>query len=78
MYTGMKLHAAGYKSLYHNEILAIGSAPVDLKETLEQRKRWAQGAVEVSFTFSSRMHASLFIILINADFFANPMGGISP
>jgi len=47
MYTGMKLHAAGYKSLYHNEILAIGSAPVDLKETLEQRKRWAQGAVEI-------------------------------
>jgi len=47
MYTGMKLHAAGYKSLYHNEVLAIGSAPVDLKETLEQRKRWAQGAVEI-------------------------------
>jgi len=47
MYTGMKLHAAGYSSMYHNEILAIGSAPVDLKETLEQRKRWAQGAVEI-------------------------------
>lgn len=58
MYTGMKLHAAGYKSLYHNEILAIGSAPVDLKETLEQRKRWAQGAVEVSlfFLFSFSAH----------------------
>lgn len=51
MYTGMKLHAAGYTSLYHNEILAIGSAPVDLKETLEQRKRWAQGAVEVSMLY---------------------------
>eukprot|EP01111_Echinosteliopsis_oligospora_P009377 TRINITY_DN2731_c0_g1_i1.p1 TRINITY_DN2731_c0_g1~~TRINITY_DN2731_c0_g1_i1.p1 ORF type:complete len:925 (-),score=227.96 TRINITY_DN2731_c0_g1_i1:114-2888(-) len=47
MYTGMKLHSAGYKSMYHNEVLAIGSAPVDLKETLEQRKRWAQGAVEI-------------------------------
>eukprot|EP01113_Clastostelium_recurvatum_P017182 TRINITY_DN200_c0_g1_i2.p1 TRINITY_DN200_c0_g1~~TRINITY_DN200_c0_g1_i2.p1 ORF type:complete len:936 (-),score=275.18 TRINITY_DN200_c0_g1_i2:47-2854(-) len=47
MYTGMKLHTAGYKSLYHNEVLALGSAPVDIKETLEQRKRWAQGAVEI-------------------------------
>jgi len=47
MYTGMKLHVQGYKSLYHNEVLCVGSAPVDLKETLEQRKRWAQGAVEI-------------------------------
>jgi len=47
MYTGMKLHVSGYKSIYHNEVLCVGSAPVDLKETLEQRKRWAQGAVEI-------------------------------
>jgi len=55
MYTGMKLHGQGYKSLYHNEVLAVGSAPVDLKETLEQRKRWAQGAVEI-FTLTPWAH----------------------
>lgn len=60
MYTGMKLHAAGYTSLYHNEILAIGSAPVDLKETLEQRKRWAQGAVEISLLV-------LFVLLFETN-----------
>ncbi|KAN0033999.1 hypothetical protein ACTFIV_000479 [Dictyostelium citrinum] len=47
MYTGMKLQVSGYKSWYHNEVLVVGTAPVDLKETLEQRKRWAQGAVEI-------------------------------
>ncbi|GAM23644.1 hypothetical protein SAMD00019534_068190, partial [Acytostelium subglobosum LB1] len=47
MYTGMKLQASGYKSWYHNEVLVVGTAPVDIKETLEQRKRWAQGAVEI-------------------------------
>ncbi|EFA75513.1 hypothetical protein PPL_11017 [Heterostelium album PN500] len=47
MYTGMKLQVSGYKSWYHNEVLVVGTAPVDIKETLEQRKRWAQGAVEI-------------------------------
>ncbi|GAM19021.1 hypothetical protein SAMD00019534_021960, partial [Acytostelium subglobosum LB1] len=47
MYTGMKLQVSGFKSWYHNEVLVVGTAPVDLKETLEQRKRWAQGAVEI-------------------------------
>eukprot|EP01132_Coremiostelium_polycephalum_P009926 gene9926-12171_t len=47
MYTGMKLQVTGYKSWYHNEVLVVGTAPVDIKETLEQRKRWAQGAVEI-------------------------------
>lgn len=30
MYTGMRLHCEGYKSLYHNEVLVVGKAPVGM------------------------------------------------
>ncbi len=47
MNTAMRLHAAGWKSLYHNEPLAVGLAPDDLSSTLKQRLRWAQGTIQV-------------------------------
>lgn len=47
MNTAMRLHAAGWKSLYHNELLAEGLAPDDLSSTLKQRLRWAQGTIQV-------------------------------
>ncbi|WP_242031947.1 glycosyltransferase [Microcoleus sp. FACHB-672] len=47
MNTAMRLHGAGWKSLYHNEILAEGLAPDDLSSTLKQRLRWAQGTIQV-------------------------------
>lgn len=47
MNTAMRLHAAGWKSLYHNEALAVGLAPDDLSSTLKQRLRWAQGTIQV-------------------------------
>lgn len=47
MNTAMRLHAAGWKSLYHNEVLAVGLAPDDLSSTLKQRLRWAQGTIQV-------------------------------
>ncbi len=47
MNTAMRLHAAGWQSVYHNEILAIGLAPDDLGSTLKQRLRWAQGTIQV-------------------------------
>ncbi|MEM6451602.1 MAG: glycosyltransferase [Cyanobacteria bacterium P01_D01_bin.105] len=47
MNTAMRLHAAGWQSVYHNEILAVGLAPDDLSATLKQRLRWAQGTIQV-------------------------------
>lgn len=47
MNTAMRLHAAGWKSVYHHELLAEGLAPDDLSSTLKQRLRWAQGTLQV-------------------------------
>jgi cellulose synthase (UDP-forming) len=47
MATAMRLHAAGWKSVFHPEILAYGLAPEDLGSALSQRLRWAQGTIQV-------------------------------
>ncbi|MDW8046977.1 MAG: glycosyltransferase, partial [Chloroflexota bacterium] len=47
MHTTMSLHARGWKSVYHDEELAVGIAPDDLEAFLVQRLRWAQGAVQI-------------------------------
>lgn len=47
MATAMRLHASGWKSVYHNEVLADGLAPEGLDAALTQRLRWAQGTVQV-------------------------------
>ncbi|MBD3886659.1 glycosyltransferase [Phormidium tenue FACHB-886] len=47
MNTAMRLHGAGWQSVYHNELLAEGLAPDDLSSTLKQRLRWAQGTIQV-------------------------------
>ncbi|GAA1695557.1 glycosyltransferase [Microbacterium sediminicola] len=47
MATAMQLHALGWRSVYHHEILAHGLAPEDLGTMLQQRLRWAQGTMQV-------------------------------
>jgi cellulose synthase (UDP-forming) len=47
MNTAMRLHSAGWQSVYHHELLAEGLAPDDLSSTLKQRLRWAQGTIQV-------------------------------
>jgi cellulose synthase (UDP-forming) len=47
MATAMQLHALGWRSVYHHEILARGLAPEDLGTMLQQRLRWAQGTLQV-------------------------------
>jgi cellulose synthase (UDP-forming) len=47
MATSMRLHAMGWESVYHHEVLAYGLAPEDLKTMLTQRLRWAQGTIQV-------------------------------
>jgi cellulose synthase (UDP-forming) len=45
--TSMRIHAAGWRSLYHNETLAVGIAPGDLDGFRTQRLRWAQGSMQI-------------------------------
>jgi cellulose synthase (UDP-forming) len=47
MATALRLHALGWKSVFHSEILAYGLAPEDLRSALNQRLRWAQGTLQV-------------------------------
>jgi cellulose synthase (UDP-forming) len=49
MATAMRLHGLGFRSVYHDEILAMGLAPDDLRSVLQQRLRWAQGTMQVLF-----------------------------
>ena len=47
MATAMRLHALGWKSAFHPEVLAYGLAPEDLQSALNQRLRWAEGTLQV-------------------------------
>lgn len=47
MATAMRMHAMGWESIYHHEILAYGLAPEDIATMLTQRLRWAQGTIQV-------------------------------
>jgi cellulose synthase (UDP-forming) len=49
MATSMRLHGMGWRSVYHDEVLAKGLAPDDLATMLTQRLRWAQGTMQVLF-----------------------------
>lgn len=50
MVTALHLHAMGWSSIYHHEVLVQGLAPEDLKTMLSQRNRWALGTMQVFFT----------------------------
>ncbi|MBI3967044.1 MAG: glycosyltransferase [Chloroflexi bacterium] len=45
--TTMRLHSMSWRSVYHHEVLARGLAPEDLRSSLQQRLRWAQGTIQV-------------------------------
>ena len=47
MATAMRLHANGWRSVYHHEVLARGLAPEDVGTMMQQRLRWAQGTLQV-------------------------------
>lgn len=47
LHTSVRLHQAGYKSVYTPEALAFGIAPQTIEPFLQQRIRWGQGAMQV-------------------------------
>ncbi len=46
-HTTMKLHQAGWRSAYHNEVLARGLAAGSPDTFYAQRRRWGRGAMQV-------------------------------
>ena len=47
MATGMLLQNAGFKTLFLNKVYALGITPYSAKELIKQRKRWAQGTMQI-------------------------------
>lgn len=47
MHTSLRLHAAGWSSAYHNEVLALGLAAQTATPYHLQRLRWGQGTLQV-------------------------------
>lgn len=56
-HTTIKLHRAGWRTRYHDEILIQGLAPHDLAAYLLQRDRWARGNLAVFTTPESPLRA---------------------
>jgi cellulose synthase (UDP-forming) len=48
LHTSAVLHTEGWKSVYLNELLVTGLAPLDLKGLATQRLRWAEGNLKVA------------------------------
>jgi len=46
-HTTIKLHKAGWKTVYHNEVLARGLAAANWEQFFTQRMRWAQGGMQI-------------------------------
>jgi len=46
-HTAMRLHASGWRSVYHDEVLALGLAPEEVRAFLTQRGRWARGCFQL-------------------------------
>ncbi len=61
MATCMRLHGIGWKSAYHDEVIAYGQAPEDLPTMLTQRLRWAQGTIQVFFRENPLLQKALSI-----------------
>lgn len=47
IHTTIRLHRAGWRTRYHNEVLAHGLAAGTVQEYLSQRIRWGTGAMQV-------------------------------
>ena len=47
IHTTLKLHRQGWRSVYHNEVLARGLAAAEPGQYLTQRVRWGTGAMQV-------------------------------
>lgn len=59
MATAMNLHAMGWETVYHHEVLVTGLAPEDVRTMLVQRQRWATGSMQVFFADNPMLKSGL-------------------
>jgi cellulose synthase (UDP-forming) len=57
--TAIRLHAAGWRSIYVPEIVSRGLVPEDLGSFLRQQLKWSRGVYEVVFAELPRLFGSL-------------------
>lgn len=57
--TAIRLHAAGWKSVYVPEVVSRGLVPEDLGSFYRQQLKWARGVYEVAFTELPRLGRKL-------------------
>ncbi len=70
-HTTIKLHRAGWRSRYHDEVLIQGLAPHDLAAYLLQRDRWACGNLSVFTTPESPLRARELTAIQRLSYFAS-------
>jgi len=70
-HTTIKLHRAGWRTRYHDEVLIQGLAPHDLAAYLLQRDRWARGNLAVFATPESPLRARELRPLQRLSYFAS-------
>ena len=46
-HTSMRLHAAGWRTVFHPEVMALGIAPEEIGAFAVQRGRWAKGSLQM-------------------------------
>jgi cellulose synthase (UDP-forming) len=59
VHTSMKIHAKGWKSVYHNHPLTTGTAPADIYSVYKQRQQWATDSLRLLFWDNPFKHAGL-------------------
>ena len=73
IWTSRMLHENGWKTLFVNEILAIGKAPTTINAYFKQQLRWSQGGLSMLFLkntmFSSNMHIDQKVQYFFTNFF---------
>jgi len=70
-HTTIKLHRAGWRSRYHDEVVIQGLAPHDLAAYLLQRDRWARGNLSVFTTPESPLRARELRPIQRLSYFAS-------
>jgi hypothetical protein len=70
-HTTIKLHRAGWRSRYHDEVVIQGLAPHDLAAYLLQRDRWARGNLAVFTTPESPLRARELTAIQRLSYFAS-------
>ena len=72
VHTTLRLHAAGWRSRFHPEVLSAGMSPLSAAAYSSQRRRWAQDSLQLLgryfFTLrgmSSRQRTAFFFLMVS-------------